>query len=122
MLNVVGIESNGDVKGCLSLPSGLNGRTDFVEGNLRERKARMWGANVPAAGRSPHQAEGAQLGADAHPQPRLSRELQLVVLRGTVAVAAHHHLVHDLELHRPAQHVSPARRSERERVEFARPA
>ena len=35
-LEVLGIESNGDVKGCLSLSSGLNGRTDFVEGNLRE--------------------------------------------------------------------------------------
>jgi radical SAM protein with 4Fe4S-binding SPASM domain len=37
-LEVMGIESNGDVKGCLSLPSGLNGRHDFVEGNLRTRR------------------------------------------------------------------------------------
>lgn len=37
-LEVLGIESHGDVKGCLSLPSGLNGRTDFVEGNLRQRR------------------------------------------------------------------------------------
>jgi radical SAM protein with 4Fe4S-binding SPASM domain len=42
-LEVLGIESNGDVKGCLSLPSGLNGRTDFVEGNLRKRRlAEIW--------------------------------------------------------------------------------
>jgi len=37
-LEVMGIESNGDVKGCLSLPSGLNGRHDFVEGNLRKKR------------------------------------------------------------------------------------
>jgi radical SAM protein with 4Fe4S-binding SPASM domain len=37
-LEVLGIESHGDVKGCLSLPSGLNGRTDFVEGNLRKQR------------------------------------------------------------------------------------
>jgi radical SAM protein with 4Fe4S-binding SPASM domain len=37
-LEVLGIESHGDVKGCLSLPSRLNGRTDFVEGNLRQRR------------------------------------------------------------------------------------
>ena len=36
-LEVLGIESHGDVKGCLSLPSELNGRRDFVEGNVRER-------------------------------------------------------------------------------------
>ena len=36
-LDVLGIESHGDVKGCLSLPSVLNGRTDFIEGNVRER-------------------------------------------------------------------------------------
>jgi len=36
-LDVLGIESHGDVKGCLSLPSVLNGRTDFVEGNVRQR-------------------------------------------------------------------------------------
>jgi radical SAM protein with 4Fe4S-binding SPASM domain len=37
-LEVLGIESHGDVKGCLSLPSGLNGRMDFVEGNLRKQR------------------------------------------------------------------------------------
>jgi radical SAM protein with 4Fe4S-binding SPASM domain len=36
-LDVLGIESHGDVKGCLSLPSELNGRRDFVEGNVRQR-------------------------------------------------------------------------------------
>lgn len=42
-LTVVGIESHGDVKGCLSLPSELNGRRDFVEGNLQERSLRdIW--------------------------------------------------------------------------------
>jgi radical SAM protein with 4Fe4S-binding SPASM domain len=42
-LEVLGIESHGDVKGCLSLPSGLNGRLDFVEGNLRRRRlAEIW--------------------------------------------------------------------------------
>ena len=42
-IHVVGIESHGAVKGCLSLPSVLNGRTDFVEGNLRERSlADIW--------------------------------------------------------------------------------
>ncbi|PJB37399.1 MAG: hypothetical protein CO108_21230 [Deltaproteobacteria bacterium CG_4_9_14_3_um_filter_63_12] len=42
-LDVVGIESHGDVKGCLSLPSTLNGRTEFVEGNLRERSlVELW--------------------------------------------------------------------------------
>lgn len=42
-LEVLGIESNGNVKGCLSLPSELNGRTDYIEGNLRERSlAEIW--------------------------------------------------------------------------------
>jgi radical SAM protein with 4Fe4S-binding SPASM domain len=42
-IDVVGIESHGDVKGCLSLPSELNGRRDFIEGNLRQRSlAAMW--------------------------------------------------------------------------------
>ena len=36
-LEVLGLESHGDVKGCLSLPSLLNGRRDFVEGNVRQR-------------------------------------------------------------------------------------
>jgi radical SAM protein with 4Fe4S-binding SPASM domain len=34
---VVGIESNGNVKGCLSLPSSMHGETRFVEGNLRDK-------------------------------------------------------------------------------------
>ena len=33
---VIGIESNGNVKGCLSLPSAMHGRDVFVEGNLVE--------------------------------------------------------------------------------------
>jgi radical SAM protein with 4Fe4S-binding SPASM domain len=33
---VVGIESNGNVKGCLSLPSQRQSVDDFVEGNLRQ--------------------------------------------------------------------------------------
>jgi radical SAM protein with 4Fe4S-binding SPASM domain len=32
---VVGIESNGNVKGCLSLPSAMHAIDEFVEGNLR---------------------------------------------------------------------------------------
>ncbi len=32
----IGIESNGNIKGCLSLPSELNGETAFVEGNIRQ--------------------------------------------------------------------------------------
>ncbi|MFH1464096.1 MAG: radical SAM protein [Pseudomonadota bacterium] len=35
--HVLGIESNGNVKGCLSLPSELNGEDRFVEGNVRQR-------------------------------------------------------------------------------------
>jgi len=33
---VIGIESNGGIKGCLSLPSSRHGRDLFSEGNLRE--------------------------------------------------------------------------------------
>ena len=36
-LEVIGIESHGDVKGCLSMPSSRNGLLDYVEGNVRER-------------------------------------------------------------------------------------
>jgi radical SAM protein with 4Fe4S-binding SPASM domain len=32
---VIGIESNGNVKGCLSLPSSMNDVDQFVEGNIR---------------------------------------------------------------------------------------
>ncbi len=40
---VVGIESNGTVKGCLSLPSSMHGETRFVEGNLRDKPlAEIW--------------------------------------------------------------------------------
>jgi radical SAM protein with 4Fe4S-binding SPASM domain len=40
---VVGIESNGSVKGCLSLPSSMHGETRFVEGNLRDKPlAEIW--------------------------------------------------------------------------------
>jgi len=40
---VVGIESNGGVKGCLSLPSSMHGETRFVEGNLRDKPlAEIW--------------------------------------------------------------------------------
>ncbi|HEY5282179.1 MAG TPA: SPASM domain-containing protein, partial [Polyangia bacterium] len=40
---VVGIESNGSVKGCLSLPSSMHGETRFVEGNLRDNPlAEIW--------------------------------------------------------------------------------
>ena len=35
--SVVGIESNGNIKGCLSLPSALNNIDAFVEGNIRQR-------------------------------------------------------------------------------------
>lgn len=35
--SVIGIESNGNIKGCLSLPSSRNGIDTFVEGNIRER-------------------------------------------------------------------------------------
>ena len=35
--SVVGIESNGNIKGCLSLPSAMNDVDAFVEGNIRER-------------------------------------------------------------------------------------
>ncbi|MBW2526095.1 MAG: radical SAM protein [Deltaproteobacteria bacterium] len=34
--SVIGIESNGNVKGCLSLPSAMNDVDAFVEGNIRE--------------------------------------------------------------------------------------
>ena len=34
--SVIGIESNGNIKGCLSLPSSRNGIDQFVEGNVRE--------------------------------------------------------------------------------------
>ncbi|MBI4702207.1 MAG: radical SAM protein [Deltaproteobacteria bacterium] len=40
---VVGIESNGNIKGCLSLPSARHGKDEFVEGNLRQEKlAGLW--------------------------------------------------------------------------------
>jgi radical SAM protein with 4Fe4S-binding SPASM domain len=33
---VIGIESNGNIKGCLSLPSAMHNKDEFVEGNLRQ--------------------------------------------------------------------------------------
>jgi radical SAM protein with 4Fe4S-binding SPASM domain len=43
-VRVVGIESNGNVKGCLSILAGYNARGgEFVEGNVRERPlAEIW--------------------------------------------------------------------------------
>lgn len=42
-LQVLGIESNGNIKGCLSLPSAKNDVFDFIEGNVRERTlADIW--------------------------------------------------------------------------------
>lgn len=42
-IQVLGIESNGNVKGCLSLPSSRHGQDRFLEGNLREVPlAAMW--------------------------------------------------------------------------------
>lgn len=42
-MQVVGIESNGNVKGCLSLPSERNKQSIFIEGNLRENTLReIW--------------------------------------------------------------------------------
>ena len=35
-MQVIGIESNGNVKGCLSMPSSRHGKDLFLEGNLRE--------------------------------------------------------------------------------------
>lgn len=47
-LDVVGLESNGNVKGCLSLPSELNERSDFIEGNVKQRSlVEIW--NNPEA-------------------------------------------------------------------------
>ena len=40
---VIGIESGGDVKGCLSLPSSVHGEHRFVEGNVKEQSLReIW--------------------------------------------------------------------------------
>lgn len=42
-LSVIGIESNGGIKGCLSLPSMMNGEDRFLEGNIRETPLReIW--------------------------------------------------------------------------------
>lgn len=46
--SVIGIESNGNIKGCLSLPSSMNGVDRFVEGNVRQSSLRsIW--NRPGA-------------------------------------------------------------------------
>lgn len=42
-LSVIGIESDGGIKGCLSLPSAMNGQDRFLEGNVRERSLKeIW--------------------------------------------------------------------------------
>ena len=41
--SVIGIESNGGIKGCLSLPSSLNHEDRFLEGNIRDTTLReIW--------------------------------------------------------------------------------
>jgi radical SAM protein with 4Fe4S-binding SPASM domain len=41
--SVIGIESNGNIKGCLSLPSILNDEDAFIEGNVRDTPLReIW--------------------------------------------------------------------------------
>jgi radical SAM protein with 4Fe4S-binding SPASM domain len=46
--SVIGIESNGNIKGCLSLPSAMDGVDAFVEGNVRTSPlAEIW--NRPGA-------------------------------------------------------------------------
>jgi radical SAM protein with 4Fe4S-binding SPASM domain len=41
--SVIGIESNGNIKGCLSLPSAMNGEDRFIEGNVRQhRLSEIW--------------------------------------------------------------------------------
>jgi radical SAM protein with 4Fe4S-binding SPASM domain len=41
--SVIGIESNGNIKGCLSLPSVLNQEDAFIEGNIRNASLReIW--------------------------------------------------------------------------------
>ncbi len=40
---VIGIESNGNIKGCLSLPSSMNNVDQFVEGNVADKPlAEVW--------------------------------------------------------------------------------
>jgi radical SAM protein with 4Fe4S-binding SPASM domain len=42
-MHVLGIESNGNVKGCLSLPSERHGHSGYVEGNIRRESLRdIW--------------------------------------------------------------------------------
>jgi radical SAM protein with 4Fe4S-binding SPASM domain len=42
-IQVIGIESGGNIKGCLSLPSTMNGETRFIEGNVRKQSLRdIW--------------------------------------------------------------------------------
>jgi len=41
--SVIGIESNGNIKGCLSLPSAMNNESAFIEGNIRDEPLRdIW--------------------------------------------------------------------------------
>ena len=47
-IHVIGIESNGNIKGCLSLPSARHGNDRFVEGSLRDKPLKeLW--DNPAA-------------------------------------------------------------------------
>jgi radical SAM protein with 4Fe4S-binding SPASM domain len=42
-LHALGIESGGNVKGCLSLPSALHGEAGYIEGNVRQSSLReIW--------------------------------------------------------------------------------
>ena len=42
-LNTIGIESDGGIKGCLSLPSAMNDEDAFLEGNIRDASLRdIW--------------------------------------------------------------------------------
>jgi radical SAM protein with 4Fe4S-binding SPASM domain len=42
-LHALGIDSNGNVQGCLSLPSSRHGERGYVEGNLRDTSLRdIW--------------------------------------------------------------------------------
>jgi radical SAM protein with 4Fe4S-binding SPASM domain len=55
---VVGIESSGNVKGCLSLPSSMHGEQRFVEGNLREKSlTELWNAEGAFAYNRKHTEE-----------------------------------------------------------------
>jgi MoaA/NifB/PqqE/SkfB family radical SAM enzyme len=69
---VIGIESGGDLKPCLSLPSSLHGEGRFVEGNLRRAAPRL----ADRALVQPHRL-CAQPGLRGRNAPRLLRGLPL---------------------------------------------